>query len=241
MFRVAYLALIQRTNIQKQISNSTYLFFNKIFRGGIKNLYILKQSINHKKVLEKYYETVITEDNLLNEIVAKLPGKSISIIDIGCGIAGYHKNWLKNYKEKEIQLFLMDSSTFNLAALRYGHGEVNRYYNSLKLSKKLLLKSSGVKSELIQLIEIKSGFVEKLPKKLDLIISFISWGFHYPLDTYWDLMLARMTIESSVMLIDVRKNSNSSDFLFNQKNVTIEIINTTSKFDRVLIRKVSET
>ena len=240
MFRVAYLVLIQRTNIQKQITNSTFLFIDRIFRGAIKNVSILIQSINHKKVLEKYYETVIVEDNLLNEIVAKLSGKNISIIDIGCGIAGYHKNWLRNNKERDIQLFLMDSSTFNLAALRYGHGEFNRYYNSLKLAKKLLLKSSGAKRESIQLIEVKSSFLEKLPKNLDLIISFISWGFHYPLDTYWDLMLERMTIGSSVMIIDVRKNSISSDFLFTQKNVTIEIINETSKFDRVLIRKVSE-
>ena len=240
MFRVAYLVLIQRTNIQKQITNSTFLFIDRIFRGAIKNVSILIQSINHKKVLEKYYETVIVEDNLLNEIVAKLSGKNISIIDIGCGIAGYHKNWLRNNKERDIQLFLMDSSTFNLAALRYGHGEFNRYYNSLKLAKKLLLKSSGAKRESIQLIEVKSSFLEKLPKNLDLIISFISWGFHYPLDTYWDLMLERMTIGSSVMIIDVRKNSISSDFLFTQKNVTIEIITETSKFDRVLIRKVSE-
>ena len=240
MFRVAYLVLIQRTNIQKQITNSTFLFIDRIFRGAIKNVSILIQSINHKKVLEKYYETVIVEDNLLNEIVAKLSRKNISIIDIGCGIAGYHKNWLRNNKERDIQLFLMDSSTFNLAALRYGHGEFNRYYNSLKLAKKLLLKSSGAKRESIQLIEVKSSFLEKLPKNLDLIISFISWGFHYPLDTYWDLMLERMTIGSSVMIIDVRKNSISSDFLFTQKNVTIEIINETPKFDRVLIRKVSE-
>ena len=240
MFRVAYLVLIQRTNIQKQITNSTFLFIDRIFRGAIKNVSILIQSINHKKVLEKYYETVIVEDNLLNEIVAKLSRKNISIIDIGCGFAGYHKNWLRNNKERDIQLFLMDSSTFNLAALRYGHGEFNRYYNSLKLAKKLLLKSSGAKRESIQLIEVKSSFLEKLPKNLDLIISFISWGFHYPLDTYWDLMLERMTIGSSVMIIDVRKNSISSDFLFTQKNVTIEIINETPKFDRVLIRKVSE-
>lgn len=233
--------LIQRTSIQKQVTNNTFLFFDRVFRGVIKNISILTQSINHKKVLEKYYETIVVESKLLNDTVAKLPGKSISIIDIGCGIAGYHKDWLRNNKEKEIQLFLMDSSTFNLAALRYGHGEVNRYYNSLKLAKKLLIKSSGAERESIQLIDVKSGFLEKLPNELDLITSFISWGFHYPLDIYWDLILARMTIGSSIILIDVRKNSISSDFLFAQKNVTIEIISETSKFNRVLIRKVSET
>ena len=238
---MAYLVLIQRTNIQKQVTNSTFLFFDRLFRGFTRNIYILIQSINHKIVLEKYYETIIGESKLLNDTVAKLSGKSISIIDIGCGIAGYHKDWLRDNKEKEIQLFLMDSSTFNLAALRYGHGEVNRYYNSLKLAKKLLIKLSGAKRESIQLIDVKSGFLEKLPNKLDLITSFISWGFHYPLDIYWDLILARMTIGSSIMLIDVRKNSISSDFLFTQKNVTIEIISETSKFNRVLIRKVSDT
>ena len=130
----------------------------------------------------------------------------------------------------------MDNSEFNIRALSYGHGNSDRYYNSLFLTKNFLndVDNSKVK---VEAIEIKKDYPGKIPNHLDLIISFISWGFHYSLEDYWSTIIQRMSLNSSIILVDVRKNSQSYSFLKEQTNFSLEIISSDSKSDRILIRK----
>ena len=90
----------------------------------------------------------------------------------------------------------------------------------------------------IESIEIKREYPGKIPNHLDLIVSFISWGFHYSLEDYWSTIAQRMSLFSSIILIDVRKNSKSFNFLKEQTNFSIEVISSTLKSDRVLVRKI---
>ena len=130
----------------------------------------------------------------------------------------------------------MDNSEFNIRALSYGHGNSDRYYNSLFLTKNFLnnVDSSKVK---VESIEIKKDYPGKIPNHLDLIVSFISWGFHYSLEDYWSTIIERMSLNSSIILVDVRKNSQSYSFLKEQTNFSLEIISSDSKSYRMLIRK----
>jgi hypothetical protein len=235
-FLTAVLILLQRTDIQK--SNSILLKnFNKLTKNKFDIINVLFKSLSYKKIFYAYeIETVSESDLLCKLILEKFSQKNLIILDIGVGIGGYHKKWIREYNDNAT-LYLMDSSEFNIRALSYGHGESDRYYNNLLLTKNFLndVYSSKVK---VESIEIKKDYPGKIPNHLDLIISFISWGFHYSLEDYWITITQRMSLISSIILIDVRKHSQSYKFLKEQNNFSLEIISSTSKSDRVLVRKV---
>jgi hypothetical protein len=132
----------------------------------------------------------------------------------------------------------MDSSDFNFKALRYGHGEPERYYNSLSIAKSFLTQNSDSKNDIVK-IEIKKDFPEQLPKNFDIIVSFISWGFHYSLELYWSLLFNKMN-SNSIMILDVRKESESSFFLNKQSNILSETISSNGKFNRIKIRRIQK-
>jgi hypothetical protein len=77
-----------------------------------------------------------------------------------------------------------------------------------------------------------------LPIKIDLVISFISWGFHYPLEEYWKDILARINLSESIMVLDVRRGTSSFNFLYSQDNLRVDLIESNDKYDRVKITGV---
>ena len=235
-FLTAFLILLQRTEIQK--FNSLLLKkFNIVTKNKLNIINILYRSIWYRKVFSAYeIETVQESDLLCKLILEEFSQKNLVILDIGVGIGGYHKKWIKEYSNNAT-LYLMDNSEFNIRALSYGHGSSDRYYNSLFLAKNFLNSVNNPKVK-IESIEIKREYPGKIPNHLDLIVSFISWGFHYSLEDYWSTIAQRMSLFSSIILIDVRKNSKSFNFLKEQSNFSIEVISSTSKSDRVLVRKI---
>lgn len=232
-----FLILIQRTNIQK--TNSEFINrFNALTKNRFNIIFLVIRSFNHKKIFLSYESDVIPESNLLDTLILKeFPNKDLNILDIGCGISGYHTKYARHI-EQRVNLYLMDNSEFNLKALSYGHGNPNRYYNSLFLAKRFLLNIKNNKI-VINTIEIKKEFPEKLPNHLDLIVSFISWGFHYSIQEYWGVIMQRMRLKTSIIVVDIRKNSESYNFLNQQSNVSLEITSSTHSYDRLLIRKIS--
>ena len=233
----AFLILLQRTDIQNNFLSgkfrSTYAKFNIL-----STLVILANSFRHKKIFQLYYESIKKESELICNLVTDNFKKrtKIIILDIGCGIAGYHSNFL-NLKSKSTYLYLMDNSEFNLKALRYGFGASNRYYNSLHLAKNFLSKNNCSSGNSIFLIETKKDFPHMLPIKIDLVVSFISWGFHYPLEEYWEAILNRINYES-IIVLDVRRGTKSFNFLYSQNNCKIDLIESYDKYDRVKITGV---
>jgi hypothetical protein len=234
-FLTALLILLQRTGIQK--SNSILLKnFNRLTKNKFNIINVLFHSLSYNKVFYAYEIETVNESNLLCKLILEeFPEKNLTILDIGVGIGGYHKKWVREHSNNST-LYIMDNSEFNIRALSYGHGNSDRYYNSLFLTKNFLndVDNSKVK---VEAIEIKKDYPGKIPNHLDLIISFISWGFHYSLEDYWSTIIQRMSLNSSIILVDVRKNSQSYSFLKEQTNFSLEIISSDSKSDRILIRK----
>jgi hypothetical protein len=234
---ISFLILIQRTDIQK--TNSKIINrFSAITKNRFNLILLFIRAFNYKKIFVSYESDIIPESNLLDSLILKeFSNKDLNILDIGCGISGYHRKYAK-VTERRVNLYLMDNSELNLKALSYGHGNPNRYYNSLFLAKKFLQNINNNKV-VINTIEIKKEFPDKLPNHLDLIVSFISWGFHYSIKEYWSVIMQKMRLNSSMIVVDVRKNSQSYDFLNEQSNISIEIINSAHNYDRILIRKIS--
>ena len=235
-FLTALLILLQRTSIQK--SNSILLKnFNRLTKNKFNIINVLFHSLSYNKVFYAYEIETVNESNLLCKLILEeFPEKNLTILDIGVGIGGYHKKWVREHSNNST-LYLMDNSEFNIRALLYGHGNSDRYYNSLFLTKKFLNIVDNPKVK-IETIEIKEEYPGKIPIHLDLIVSFISWGFHYSLEEYWDTITQRMILNTSIVLLDVRKNSHSSNFLKKQNNFTVEVLSSNSKFNRVLVRKI---
>ena len=235
-FLIAFLVLLQRTEIQKP-NSLIYKKFNRVTKNKFSVINILFQSIWYNKIFYAYEIATVDESDLLCKLLLEeFSHKDLIILDIGVGIGGYHKKWIREHKNNST-LYLMDNSEFNIRALSYGHGSSDRYYNSLFLTKKFLNIADNPKVK-IESIEIKEDYPGSIPIHLDLIVSFISWGFHYSLEEYWDTITQRMSLNTSILLIDVRKNSHSSNFLKKQNNFTVEVLSNNSKSNRVLVRKI---
>ena len=134
-------------------------------------------------------------------------------------------------------LYLFDNSTFNISSLRYGMGNSERYYNSLSMAKRFL-GNEGIDHSRIHLIEISKEQFNN--RKYDLIISFISLGFHYHVSTYW-MEIMNSINTNGIIVLDIRNSSSSYEFIEDSKLAdTIYIMNKIShgKFTRFTLKKL---
>lgn len=117
------------------------------------------------------YQKELAED--FAAIEQHLPSEVGSILDIGCGMAGIDVYLKRKYPKATLWLLDGDGDSFS----KYGFRRNMAPYNS-KSATGAMLKANGLEYDRW----IDAGTKEKL--EADLIVSLISWGFHYPLDTY---------------------------------------------------------
>ena len=168
-------------------------------------------------------------------IAGVLPDNCKSILDIGCGLAGIDLHLYKHYKGRGVapRVHLLDK-TATESNVYYGFKRTGAFYNSLKLSRAMLI-DNGILSEDITLIEVPDSDRPKLPDSCDLVISLISWGFHYPVSLYLDDVVDALS-ESGVLILDVRIDTDGLDLLsraFRQVTTLLE----THKYRRVVCRQ----
>jgi len=116
----------------------------------------------------------------------------------------------------------------------YGIEEKASFYNSLDIAK-LLLINNDVREENIYTQEVTQDNKINFKEKFDLVISLISWGFHYPVSIYID-QVHDLLKPDGVLIIDVRKGSGGKDMLKN-KFGNIEVITDRQKHERIVVRK----
>jgi hypothetical protein len=116
------------------------------------------------------YVSDITDD--FEMIEPYLPESVQSILDIGCGMAGIDVFLKNRYRNARLMLLDDDGST-----PAYGWNENCQPYSSRRATE-MLLKANGIEVD----EWIATGVKDEL--KADLVISLLSWGFHYPLSTY---------------------------------------------------------
>lgn len=101
-----------------------------------------------------------------------LPERVESIIDIGCGMAGIDVFLKRKYPAARLDLLDGDGKFQS-----YGFSPTSKPYSSRACAEELLA-ANGVKCD----GWIDVGTNDQL--KADLVISLLSWGFHYPLSAY---------------------------------------------------------
>ena len=193
------LLLLQRNELltQKQI-----LIRKRFGRFLFTNFFI--NYFQNKKI-----ET-ITEELFLNELEtfkAFLPVSAENIMDIGCGL-GIINIYLNKFFNKKSNFFLLDKSRID-KKINYGFSSNYESYNDLNETKNILLEND-VDSGCIYLFDVEKKF--QINKKMDLVISLKSMGYHYPINTYIELFRNCCT-KDTVFIYDIGDNQYDENYL----------------------------
>lgn len=230
-----------------------YLFFrrNKFIQKAIKfiprrlsyaieslfsnfNLSVSIESFfTHKKVEQLLSDEMWSE---YQSMKAYLPIHAKSILDIGSGVAAIDVLLYQHYSEDKPSIYLLDKTEMP-SKVYYSFKPKGCYYNSLPLSKKLLV-DNGIPSEKVFTEEVSEGGIN-FNTKFDLVVSLISWGFHYPVSTYLDQVYDQLN-DGGALIMDVRKveGNNGLDEIKN-KFGDYEIIYESVKNTRIVARRRS--
>ena len=217
-------ALFQRTNLLPKRQKT--IFEKIVTRLGFKrddyNSWVESVAADDAFKFESRYFAEM--EQVAKKIVAVLPPNVDSILDVGCGIATvdlFLDTWISPNK-----IFLLDK-TKTEDAVWYMFREKGAFYNSLDLAK-MTLELNGVSESKIELISAPdNGAINLESGSIDVVISTISWGFHYPISLYLNSIYKLMRNEA-VLIIDVRIGSGGYEELENVFEV--QAIDETHKF-----------
>lgn len=221
----SYIAL-QRTSYQFGINN----IFRKLHIGAIYDKYLLPyvEKFRKESIRKNYFKDLQGDYSGINKL---LPLKVESILDIGCGMAGIDLFLYNHYKDIAPDLVLLDKE--GKSEIYYGFKNDGAYYNSFKLAADFL-KINGVPGNKIKIVNITTNPFPK-DQNFDLVISLISWGFHYPVETYLKDVYSTLS-EDGVLVIDIRKNTDGEKEL-KRKFKQIITISEYRKHKRLICKK----
>lgn len=146
--------------------------------------------------------------NDYEDIQKVIPAHSQNILDIGCGIAGIDAYIFRGAADPKPAMWLLDKD--GVSDLYYGFESDASFYNSLEKAREFLI-ANGVPDQNIRTVNI---LTESFPEtvEFDVVISLISWGFHYPVSTYLEQVHKALS-PTGVLIIDVRKETDGEDEL----------------------------
>lgn len=216
--------LFQRTHYLLPKIRVVKFFYRALMNFFPKTTVLVLSYLFQTKIKSSYIEDMNSEFNICHKYLGLLDCKNI--LDIGCGIAGIdvllYKGLLSNPS-----LFLLDKSEEK--KIYYRFREEGAFYNSLNITKEVLI-SNGIPENKIYILEA-NNFRIPFSTDFDLIISLLSWGFHYPISTYLESVYSKM-IEGGILIVDIRKGTNGIERLQEKFN-NIEIIHETHSYLRI--------
>ncbi len=219
--------LLQRTEYQMPINK----YFRRIHLDNFYDNYILQwiDVLRKNKRLNLYTNDMRLEYNTIKNF---LPTRANAILDIGCGMAGIDIFLYRHYSTSEPILSLLDKEGIS-KEIYYGYHGMGAFYNSLAVAKEFLIANAVPPDKIIASNVDAGGF----PKgnAFDVILSLISWGFHYPVEVYLDDAYDALS-DAGVLIIDIRSNTGGKQIL-SEKFSSVETIATSTKYERVLATK----
>lgn len=150
-------------------------------------------------------------------------------IDIGCGI-GFGLLGLLGIYGPEHSFVGVDRGVPD-QRVSYGFSETPSAYNSLRLTKDILV-SAGVSAERIECVDID---VEPFPAgPADIVSSTYAWGFHFPVQAYLE-QVAAVLAPGGVVVIDVRRDAGQEEVIAGRFDVVHSSPNRSGKSDRMVL------
>ena len=189
------LLLLQRIDL---ISEKQRIIRKKFGRFLFTNFFV-NLFISQKEIENKINDKFLKE---FNSIKNYLPKNSKNILDIGCGL-GVINIYLNDYYSKKPYFTLIDKNYVD-KKVAYGFNNNSESYNKLEITKDFLILN-GFKTEQLQLINADENFV--LNNKYELIISLFSMGYHYPIESYIDI-IKKISTKSTKVIFDLSMEYN---------------------------------
>ena len=193
------LLLLQRNELLTARQNWLRKTFGRlIFTNFFVNYF---QVQNFEKITEElFYKEFKTFKNYL-------PNSPENIMDIGCGL-GIINIYLNEFFEKKPVFFLLDKNRVD-RKIKYGFSSNYESYNDLNETKNILL-NNNIDTNRINLFDVEKQFL--ITKKMDLVISLKSMGYHYPINTYIEL-LRNCCTKNTVFIFDIGDNQYDENYL----------------------------
>ncbi len=148
---------------------------------------------------------------LRDHLPPRIDGIAPNIMDIGCGLGFYDILVLERYNFNA-SITLVDRTTKVNTPSAYSHDRVFEYHNdsstfgfysSLECAVDTLVRN-GAKRENVHALSASRAALAALPHEtFDMIFSMMSWGFHYPVSTYADIV-SRLLKPGGRLVLDVR-------------------------------------
>lgn len=222
--------LFQRGHCLRFPGTFTYRVLDRILPFSIYNLVVeIEGKIYHSSIKAGYRDKMSKEYLSIKD---SLPKTCSSILDIGCGVAGIDVLLNKHYEGKPT-FYLLDKTKIEKSVF-YGFKPRGAFYNSLDIAKEMLIQN-GISERCVRCVEATDANKIDIHCKVDLVISLISWGFHYPIEIYLDKVYDKL-VEGGFLIIDVRKGTNGIELL-NNKFSRVDVIYNGRTGQRVLVSK----
>lgn len=162
--------------------------------------YWMKNSLYYQErwARPKYIARKVQLFQLIDAYIDRAPKR---ILDIGCGFAKTSDLFQKKYGS---ELYLLEGEQANSSGDRIGkYGDVDsfRYYLPIQT-----LKDAWDKQGMTYKFVDGSNPIVPSDVKFDLVYSWLSCGFHYPVSTYKQFIQDHTT-DDSIIIMDVRAKS----------------------------------
>ncbi len=139
----------------------------------------------------------------LDQIWPWLPSPLTRWIDIGCGMAGLSALLYKRLRQKPDQFFLLDGTGDSPIQAGW-HDRALAPWND-RHAARALLSANQVPLLRGEWLDVGTQSIDGPP--VDLIVSTLSWGHHYPVDAYGPLVPSALAPGGRVIL-DLRNSRN---------------------------------
>lgn len=167
-----------------------------------------------------------------DSIKSYLPKDAKHILDIGAGMAGIDALLSQHYNH-QVNIHLLDKHLTD-HKIYYGFKPRASFYNSFEATKDFLV-SNGTPAGQIHTYDADEKGTVFTDRKYDLVISLISWGFHYPISTYITEVVRQLS-DHGILIIDIRTGTEGINEL-KQYFQQVEIIYETEYLYRVYARQ----
>ncbi|MBW2617541.1 MAG: methyltransferase domain-containing protein [Deltaproteobacteria bacterium] len=225
--RIARHLLYQRAHLKRLARIG---FLRRFF--SYKSLVAIEAFLAPERIIREYDQV---NRGWWEEIKPHLPQRAGRVLDIGCGLGGIDELVYGHFSRfGPVELYLADRDYVS-ETVTYDFAEESAAYNSLALTRAFLV-GRGVDQEAIQTVDVdKAGLPGGV--SFDLILSFLSWGFHFPVETYLDYAKSHLNPDG-VLLLDTRTGMEAARLL--GEHFVAEVVYQDSKVSRIRCRHRQE-
>lgn len=179
------------------------------------------------KIAQRAAAVIYEEYLALEELLKELEPKRLA--DIGCGY-GFFDIFAAKATKAEIVLIDLEENEHR----HFGFRDEGAAYSSLKVARQLLV-ANNVAPEHIACVNPRDTPPEDI-EPVDLIVSFLSCGFHYPIDSYLPMIDKALKLGGAA-IFDLRSKGGSQQVEKLAQFGTVTEIAKMAKHSRVLLQK----